>query len=321
MPKSRTRPGAKRHRPWINPRHKAQIAEFFEHTVRTTGQVSPFQVLYHYTSTAIAQSILSNQEFWATAHDCTNDSAELISATEIVLGVARSCRRKAKKADAVVFDTFLKHYPQSMLSEMRTVYLCCFSTVRDDPGQWKAYGRNSSGVCLGIRVLEEPGIVDKKIASAMFEVVYSEDSLRQSVTEPFETVREKLSAFAPSRFVCEEGLSALYRISAHAAIRAKHDKWSCEKEVRLATFARTASDIKPRERMGEDGRIKRYIPVHLRADEKMIALDEIILGSDQDTERTRQELEAILAVKSYIPGTTEYPHITVSSVLLPTTPG
>src|SRR5262249_11748259 len=145
-------------------------------------------------------------------------------------------RSNSKRAGAKVFDIFLENYPQSMFSEMRTVYLCCFSKVRDDMGQWKSYGRNASGVCLGIRVLEEPAIDDEKIVSATFEVVYSEDSLRQSLVQPFEAIRDKLSGLASSRLVCTEGLSALYRLSAYAAIRAKHSKWSCEKEVRLATF-------------------------------------------------------------------------------------
>jgi hypothetical protein len=315
MPKSRRRHDAKRHRSWIDPRRKAEIAEFFEHTVRTSSQLSPFQVLYHYTSTAVAQSILSNQEFWATAHDCTNDSDELISATEVVLEIARFCRTRSKKAAVDVFEVFLQNYPAAMLSEMRTVYLSCFSTLRDDAGQWKSYGRNGSGACLGLRVLEEPGVVHKSIVSALFEVVYSEDALRESLIEPFDSVRDRLSALISSRFVCEEGLSALYRLAAHAAIRAKHEKWSCESEVRLATFARTASDVQPRERVGDDGQIKRYIPIHVRADKKLIALDEIILGAGQDTANARQEFEAILAAKGYEPGSIEFPRITVTSVV------
>lgn len=312
MPKSRRRPGAKRHRPWLSPLFKAQIAEFFEHTVRTAGQVSPFKVLYHYTSTEVAKSILSKQEFWATAHDCTNDDAELISATSAVVEAASNSARKSRLAASVVFDTFLVNYPHSMLSEIRTVYLCCFSNARDDTDQWKTYGRQSSGCCLGIRVIEEAPLVSKETISAMFEVVYSESELRESLVGQFDAVAAKLNSYSASPFVCEAGLSALYRLSAFAAIRAKNPKWASEKEVRLATLARSASSATPQERTCDDGEIKRYIPIRLRADSKLIALDEIILGSNQDTCRLKGEFESLLSEKGYRPGTTEYPRISVS---------
>ena len=181
-----------------------------------------------------------------------------------------------------------------------------FDSARDDAAQWESYGRKGSGVCLGIRILEEPGVVDDKIVSTTLDVVYSESLLRDSLLEPFDVIKKKLSVYSPTPFVCEEGLSALYRLSAYAAIRAKHDKWSAEKEVRLATFARNVSDIEPQVRVAEDGRIIRYIPVSLRADEKLIALEEIIIGPNQDTEETRRDFELLLNAKGYMPGTKEF---------------
>jgi hypothetical protein len=41
-------------------------------------------------------------------------------------------------------------------------------------------------------------------------------------------------------------------------------------------------NITPRVRTSTDGRQIRYLPVSLRADGKLIALDEIIVGADQD---------------------------------------
>jgi hypothetical protein len=290
------------------------IAEFFENAVLNAGVASPHRVLYHYTSVAGAIGIINSQKFWSTAHDCTNDEAELISANPVVTAVAQACRINAKGASRTVLDVFLGNYPTSTLAEIGIVYLACFSTQRDDPNQWREYGDRCSGVCLGIRILDEPGpkLVDR--VSVMLEVDYSEPSLHKWLQSSFVNICAALAQARDIRHNHEEGLSALYRISAYASIKAKHDKWKNEREVRLATLVPTESDIVPRERTSATGKVIRYLPVSVRAGEKLIALDEIIIGSGQDADRARQEFETILASKGYTPGDVEYPRITVSSV-------
>lgn len=51
-------------------------------------------VLYHYTKWDGAQGILTSKQIWATSHDCTNDPAELSSAGEVIVTVARDIRGK-----------------------------------------------------------------------------------------------------------------------------------------------------------------------------------------------------------------------------------
>ena len=62
------------------------------------------------------------------------------------------------------------------------------------------------------------------------------------------------------------------------------------------------------------GKVIRYLPVSVRADGKLIALDEIIIGANQNSEETREQLKALLAAKGYEVGSVEYPRITVSSI-------
>jgi hypothetical protein len=139
LPKSRKHLERRRSRRKHGPKHPASgIAKFFVSTVLNAGGACTHRVLYHYTSLAGAIGIIQSQKFWATAHDCTNDDAELISANPIVTAVARSCRINAKGASRTVLDVFLENYPTSMLSEIGTVYPACFSTERDDPNQWRA---------------------------------------------------------------------------------------------------------------------------------------------------------------------------------------
>jgi hypothetical protein len=147
----------------------------------------------------------------------------------------------------------------------------------------------------------------------MLEVDYSEMSLRKWLQSSFDDICAVLASAQDIRRNHEGGLSALYRISAYASIKAKHDKWKNEREVRLATLAPTESSIVPSERTSAMGKAIRYLPVSVRTGEKLIAFDEIIIGSNQDTGRVQQGLETILASKGYTPGDVEYPRITVSS--------
>jgi DUF2971 family protein len=312
MPKSRKHLERRRHSK-SKPKHPSSgIAKFFEQTVLTAGRASPHRVLYHYTTRAGAIGIVGSQKFWSTAHDCTNDEAELISANSIVTAVAEACRPNARGASRTVLDVFLANYPASMLVEVGIVYLACFSTERDDPNQWREYGDKFCGVCLGVRILEEPGPKLTDRVSVMLEVDYSETSLRKWLKTSFDNICAALARAQDTRHNHEEGLSALYRIAAYASIKAKQDKWKNEREVRLATLAPSESRIVPSERISAAGKVIRYLPVAVRAGDKLIALDEIIIGSNQDTDRAQQEFETLLATKGYTPGTVEYPRITVS---------
>jgi hypothetical protein len=295
---------------------RLRIAEFFEQTVLSRGRVSPHHVLYHYTSYLGAVNILSSQEFWSTAHDCTNDEAELVSADSIVVEVAQTCHRQNPTGTAgKVLEVFLANYRDSMIAQMRTVYLCCFSVARDDESQWREYGDNGRGLCLGVRVLEEPPPKNTEIVSVTLEVDYSETSLRVWLAEAFGNICTALARVQPSDRNCQEGLSALYRIAAYASIMAKSDKWKSEREVRHVTLSRHATGVEPRRRTLTTGTVVRYLPVSVRADGKLIALDEIIIGANQNTEETREQLKALLATKGYTVGCIEYPRITVSSIV------
>src|ERR1700719_2679311 len=96
MPKSRKHLARRNHRHKRKLRQPSSIAAFFEQTILKANQLSSHPVLYHYTSLAGAKGILESQIFGSSAHDCTNDDAELNSANAIVIEVAKACRQSAE---------------------------------------------------------------------------------------------------------------------------------------------------------------------------------------------------------------------------------
>jgi hypothetical protein len=177
-----------------------------------------YSTLYHYARFSAAQNILSGQRFWATAPDCTIDQTELISAYPVVTAVARALRKKVTATPRWVLNAFLAIYPQCMDSAMKTVYLTCFSMARDDKTLWRQFGDDSRGICLGIRLLNEASPDSEGILSRLWQVEYSESSLRDSVARSFSQLCSKLAGADFSRSNIECGVSTLRFVAAAASI-------------------------------------------------------------------------------------------------------
>jgi hypothetical protein len=115
MPKSRGRPESrKRRRPKSKRQNQTEIFKFLDELERRPGKPIPYPVVYHYTSKTAALKILESQAFWATAHDCTEDPGELVSANATVFEVAQKQRHNASGLAARVLDIFLAQFDEHL---------------------------------------------------------------------------------------------------------------------------------------------------------------------------------------------------------------
>jgi hypothetical protein len=223
----------------------------FDRPVNDTLKIPPAEapnVLYHYTTWEGAAGIISSQRFWATAHDCTDDKAELLSADSIIVETARELRRNATHLAAEVLDSFLRDYTKEQVTRVMPIYLACFSILRDDSEQWRRYGDNGRGVCLGLRVLNEPKSQGPDLGDALIKVDYSEASWRENVRAHMGQVCSFLSYRNASPAGKKLALLALYRIAAFTSIMAKQPAWEVEQEFRLVTSVHPDSGVQPKER-------------------------------------------------------------------------
>lgn len=268
-------------------------------------------VLYHYTTWDAAKAILASRQFWATSHDCTNDEAELVSADRVIVEVTNELLRDAEGAGAETLRMFLASYQQLHVTRVISIFLACFSDSIDDPSQWRNYGDAGRGLCLGIKVVNEPPPTDSP--SALIKVNYSESSWRDELRKSFGDVCTLLSRAPVTLKNCNLGLSALLRTAAFMSISAKRADWAHEREYRRVTLVTRESKIQLNERRVE-GQVKKYIPVSVRSEGKLIALAEIIIGPNRNFESSRGELQEYLAEIGYRPDTIEYPQITFSAI-------
>jgi hypothetical protein len=314
MPKSRKRLRSKprRSEPRTDPLALDGILDAIE---RDVFELDVPEVLYHYTTWEGARGIITSQQFWATAHDCTNDDAELLSADEVIIQVATELRKKAIGTVAGVLDLFLQSYPERQVTKVMTVYIACFSAARDDEEQWKKYADNGRGLCLGLRMINEAVPKDRNSGSNLMKVDYSESSWRKSVTKHFGIICSALSRaqVLPTHDNLKRGLSALNRVAAYASISAKRSQWQAEQEFRLAAILHPDSRTTQGERRSGEKTI-RYLPVRVRPLWKRIAFAEIILGPNQNSATGGTRLMQLLADNGYTAGEMEFPNITVSAI-------
>jgi hypothetical protein len=100
------------------------------------------------------------------------------------------------------------------------------------------------------------------------------------------------------RQIDELGLNALYRLAAYAAITAKQSAWSSEEEWRQVAIPRRGVQVEDVEGFSVvDGR--RHLDLSLRASGLPIALEEVILGPQQDYGAAVCRIRQILTAAGY----------------------
>jgi len=278
------------------------------------------RVLYHYTTWAGARGLLSTREFRFTAHDCTNDPAELRSADKTVLAAAAAVRATAVGLAGDLLDVFLANYHRTKVTKVvGPVYVACFTRARDSQGQWEMYADGGRGLCLGLRVLRRETILeDLPVAISLHRVEYSERLVRARVESALEAVCRALCRFRWERATdtttaLQLGLNALYRVAAVAAISAKKPQWANEKEWRQVALVRKSHDIRPLVRHSS-GHTIRYLQLPVRRCGRLLALSEIIIGPHQDRLAARSQLRQLLADAGYPRDYARLPRIAVGSV-------
>jgi hypothetical protein len=311
MPVSRRRPAERRkarkatwsqcRRDLRPPRRSVQISletAFDDVNRHGTGLLGP-KVLYHYTTWEAAEAIIRSQRFRASAHDCTNDETELIAADTLILASVRHLLESSRSVVARrVLRLFEESYPISRLGASRRAYLTCFSQQRDDPGQWRRYGDNGAGVCLGVRLF---GIDDPRIAgvtTAIMPVSYGEEPLRRKLAPWFAQCGHLLEIAADIEHNWRLALSALNTSAAAWAVCTKELKWADEQEVRMIYYAREGHRITPSAVVGDDGRVKRYVDFPVTARTRM-PVQEYIIGPNQDPEEGKAKALRLFSEMRY----------------------
>lgn len=109
------------------------------------------KVLYHYCSADAFYNIIKNHSIWLSDLTNTNDSKELIWVKEAAERVVTPyIQKRIQKGNT---DEFWRHeYVKAFLNLVGRQVFCwgfCLSEKDDNLGQWRGYGDDGTGICIG----------------------------------------------------------------------------------------------------------------------------------------------------------------------------
>jgi len=197
----------------------------------------PPPVLYHYTSVAGLQGIITSQSFYATVVHYLNDSQEFRHALS---HASHFLVRQANSASDSHYKAFLLSLAQS-LELIEDLNICVFSLTAEADllSQWRAYCPPGSGYSMGFR---SDGI--QRILGAqgltLGPCTYNEAEQQELVYEVIETAiapygtTERPAGATPEEFA-RRVIPDLFRGLSKVAPFVKHPSFAEEREWRIVS--------------------------------------------------------------------------------------
>lgn len=169
-----------------------------------TGPVEDFfqtlvpEKVWHYTTLAGFQGIVSSGTVWATEAHFTTDPTEFIHAHEIALDVLNSIKphdSHQQFAKTSGLDIVNSLFTKGALSQRQTeVYVASFSATADLQTQWKTYADQSKGVSIAfdLRPVRPPQRLNFGItlAPCIYRKEHKENLLNSALANFIELITE-----------------------------------------------------------------------------------------------------------------------------------
>jgi hypothetical protein len=257
---------------------------------------NPPPVLYHYTSWDGLRGILTSQTIRATDHHDLDDAQELRAAENLVDGVVAELSSQVSEQSAQILRAFHAHYAGRRVADWITLYLTCFTSVRDNAYHWKMYAKND-GACLACRNLSDEVPPDEYLGVKIFRgsgrVVYDPQIAEARIRESFLNVLSEYERFAGVLSPAAEGartktIVQLAIIAATVGITSKTIDYLNDAEWR-ATAAFTERAVDPEVNV----RGQRFLPLPCRSGGRRIVLEEVIVCGPDSTKAQTQAQEIL----------------------------
>jgi hypothetical protein len=246
-------------------------------------------LLYHYTTSAGFLGIIRDQNLRATNFSFLNDSSEVKYGIELISSVLEGLKETA--------ETWPEGFdPAETLAAIRgfrdinQLYVACFTTLRNDLSQWRAYGSaDVDRFCLGftrntLSSLRAP----KEVLSneRLVHLVYELEEQRSSI------LRALRSENAGVRFAHEWTLE-LSRL----ALGFKHPSFHRESEWRIAVSTLGAWEVAEFDATTRN--LRPFIP--LTKDDGRLPIEEVLLLPSRAPEQALKAAELAMQRYGYPP--------------------
>lgn len=234
---------------------------------RDIDKQSPPPVIYHYTNDTGLRGIIETGKLWFTDIFNLNDPTELKHgigpAIEIITAECDEERPEIKQ-----FSKNLDAFLHLGIEHIAHFFICSFSRVGDDLGQWRAYADNGRGYAIGFdasMLVHAFTTVISEAGHMTFPVRYGEDELRAMHREIIAEViplislprGRNLESKARDDYM-EELLDSLSIPILRAALFFKHKAYFNEQEYRFFQMFLAGREIPDLKYRGRPYSLTRY---------------------------------------------------------------
>jgi hypothetical protein len=210
---------------------------------------TPTVPLFHYTGEEALKGILANEKFWCFSHLHQSDAEEFAFSLRIARRVIKELAAKSRGLVHHFYSCLDDLLETNSLTGIFDFYLASFSRHRDDPGQWKIYGKEGKGYSIGLAPKLFVGDQLQLKANAnenvlVGRVIYGESDTEARHRLVVETAAEITNRFAqencelvkmirPSLYLVTMAREVIAGQLVWNCVTAKENRFSDEREVRF----------------------------------------------------------------------------------------
>lgn len=168
--------------------------------IKITEKIPFENQVYHYCSLETFRLIVENKVLFMSGYHYMNDSSEekyFLDVFEEEMKNLYDGLSDEEKAN-IESDDYMKKY-MTRLSELyaNVCFICCFSNIRDDLNQWRAYGDDGKGICIGFDKSFFEGLVKEGFFAE--NVTYkAKEELHSFISEKLITIKNEHSLITDS---------------------------------------------------------------------------------------------------------------------------
>lgn len=191
--------------------------------IKITEKIPFENQVYHYCSLETFRLIVENKVLFMSGYHYMNDSSEekyFLDVFDEEMKNLYDGLSDEEKAN-IESDDYMKKY-MTRLSELyaNVCFICCFSNIRDDLNQWRAYGDDGKGICIGF---------DK----SFFEGLVKEGFFAENVTYK---AKEELHSFISEKLISIKNEHSLITDSVKFTREVKMQIWLKRAKVKNPAF-------------------------------------------------------------------------------------
>jgi Protein of unknown function (DUF2971) len=263
--------------------------------VRKLPRDRPTGSLFHYTGSNGLFGILKDRCIWATDFRCLNDSEELLLGERVVQEEAKilADTMAADTPEQYIFSQIAEAHARYSLTKVTGVYLTSLSESPDSLSQWRAYGANGSGYCVGIDPASFP-LPDgsPEGAQAMLTLIkceYDQTAFRTRVHDELGRLAQGFKTYVETHANTREdiaqfegrAISLALRVLGGLVLYLKHAAFSEEREWRLVVIPVPGSERKQVKCRATARGIAPYMTIPLGDEQTPMKLSQVWAGPCQ----------------------------------------